>query len=99
MIIYILYFLITIIVELPVIYYLTKIKFKEAIVYSFLINSFTWPLAMIAYHLEFNFYLIEVLVVLTESILLLALIQKTYPKLLIAAIIMNTITAALSFFM
>ena len=97
MIIYILYFLITIIVELPVIYYLTKIKFKEAIVYSFLINSFTWPLAMIAYHLEFNFYLIEVLVALTESILLLALIQKNYLKLVITTLIMNAITAALSF--
>ena len=97
MIIYILYFLITIIVELPVIYYLTKIKLKEAIVYSFLINSFTWPLAMIAYNLGANFYLIEVLVALTESILLLALIQKNYLKLVITTLIMNAITAALSF--
>jgi len=66
--------------------------------YSVLINTLTLPLANFAYSsLSLNFYLIEGVVILSESFLLFLLLQKRYLLCLLLSLIANSITALISF--
>lgn len=97
MIVYFFSFLLTINVEFLIIYLITRLSWKELLWYIILINCFTWPLANIAYVLGASFYLVELAVILIESILLWKLLNKKYLAALGLSLIANGITASLSF--
>lgn len=95
--IYLLSLLLTIIIEYSIIYVITKYQWKKLLLYIVLINCFTWPLAIISYNFGANFYLIELVVILTEAHLLMLLLRKNYYYCLGLSLFANTITAMLSF--
>lgn len=97
MILYFLSFFITIVVEFLILYLIIRHEWKQLCWYVILINSFTWPLANIAYVLGANFYGIELAVILTESILLWKLLNKKYLAVLGLSLVANGVTALLSF--
>ena len=97
MILYFLSFLLTIVVEFLILYGITRYEWKQLLWYTILINCFTWPLANIAYVLGANFYGIELVVFLAESILLWKLLNKKYLVALGLSLIANAVTASLSF--
>ena len=95
MIIYVLSFLATIIIEFLIIYLITKFEWKELLKYVVLINLVTWPWAVIIYIFGANFYLVELSVILVESILLMLLLRKKYVYALLLSLVANVVTAAI----
>ncbi len=94
---YLFSFLITFLLELIIIYTITKYDFKKLFLYILLINLFTWPLANLAYYFGGNFYLIELNVILAEAILIMLLLRKRYLFSLGLSFVANLVTALLSF--
>jgi hypothetical protein len=78
---------ITILTEFIILYALFRRDPSRLLLYSILINSFTNPLSNYIYNYQLHdVRLLEMLVVLTESILLNKLLEIRYPKsLLISA--------------
>lgn len=98
MIFYLLAFVVTIVVEFLVIYCLVKESWQKALLHTFLINSFTWPPAYIAFNLfGANFFAIELMVIVVESILIKELFERKYLVAVGISLLANGITAALSF--
>jgi len=90
----ILIFLLTFFVELIVYFIFLKEKKEQIILYCFLINLFTWPLAILLYHFKPElFYFIEFFVFLIESILIMLLFKINWKKALLISFIANFITA------
>ena len=65
--------------------------------YIFLINLFTWPIANLAYVTFEEFWLIEMGVILVETVLIMQLMESKFKKALLIAFIVNIITALLSY--
>ena len=97
MILFLLAFLLTVIIELLIIYLITKHNWKELLGYVILINCFTWPLAIIALNFGINFYLVEFNVVIIESVLFMELLKNKYGYCLMLSFFANFITAGMSF--
>ncbi len=98
MIFYLLAFVITIAVEFSVIYFLLRESWKSTLLYIFLINSFTWPPAYLAFNLfGANFLAVELAVILVESVFIKELFDKEYFSALGISLLANGVTAALSF--
>jgi hypothetical protein len=78
---------ITTITEFIIFYALIRQDPSRLLLYSILINSFTNPLFNYLYNYQLpDAYLLEMLVVLAESVLLMSLLEVSYPKsLLISA--------------
>jgi hypothetical protein len=78
---------VTIVIEFTILYALIRQDPSRLILYSILINSFTNPLFNYLYNYRLHdVYLLEMLVVLAESVLLMSLLEISYPKsLLISA--------------
>ncbi len=71
----------TILSEFAVYLALVKRNWRELLAYSVLINSFTNPLLNYVYIFELhNLYLLEVAIILIESLLIAALMEMRYPK-------------------
>jgi hypothetical protein len=60
--------------------------------YVFLVNLFSWPLAQIATGFAINVWIIEICVVLVESVLLMLLLRMSYWKALLMAFVANLIS-------
>lgn len=97
MIQYVFALLITIFVEFAVYTVSIRKDFLKLFLYSVLINSFTLPLANYGYqNVLRNFYAIEILVVLSESILIMLLLRIKYTRALLISFVANFITALIS---
>jgi hypothetical protein len=79
----------TFFIEAIVIWIFIRGRFKEVILYSFLINLFTWPLANLFYGITFAIYFVEISVVLVESILIMLLLKVKFAKSLLISFLAN----------
>lgn len=91
------YFLLTAIIEFVIVFLIIRKNFLKILFYVLLINLFTWPLANLFFGLEFNFFIIELGVIFTESILIMLLFQIRYKKAILISLFVNIITALISF--
>jgi thiamine transporter ThiT len=63
------YFLLTLLIELPVVLIFFRKQMKHALIAGFLLNLFTWPLLhVILYTSSLSVYFLEFCVAITESI-------------------------------
>jgi len=94
---YILSLIITILIEFGVIWIFIRKDISKLFLYAVLINSFTLPIATFSYqNIIDNFFLIEILVLLAESILIMLLLKTKYSKALLISFVANFITAMIS---
>ncbi len=64
-----------------------------------LINSFTQPIATFVFnYYSENFYLIEFVITITESVLLMILLEIPYKSALLFSIAANLVTATIGWF-
>jgi len=86
------YLIFTIILEFIV--YIITIRKKTILllIYCFLINLFSWPLANLFYGIYGLFWAIEIGVFITESVLVKYLLNISWKKAIIVSFIANLIT-------
>jgi len=92
--------IITIIFEFLVYSIFIKKDYPKLILFALLINCFTWPLAMLLFGFSgtmLSLFLIEIVVFITEGILIKKLFKIGYKKALFISFIANLITASLGF--
>lgn len=92
-------FLITFIAELAIYLIFIKEKKSKIILYCFLINLFTWPLANIIYRIYGLFLAIESGVFLAEWALIFLMFKIDWKKAGLVSFIANLITAILGLLM
>lgn len=64
-----LYFLLTLVIELPIVFFFFKQEAKQALIAGFLLNLFTWPLLhVLLFYTAVNLNVLELGVAVTESI-------------------------------
>ena len=80
-------FFLTFLIEVVIVFYFIKNK-KNLFLYIFLINLFTWPIANF-FSIYVKVMLIEIGVILVESVLLVLLFDLKYKKSLLLSLIMN----------
>ena len=86
--------LVTIFLEFLVIWILLQEKPARTLLYTILINSFTLPLATYSYYYIIpNLIVIELGVILLESLLIMLLFKIKYSKALIISAVANLVTA------
>ncbi len=91
-------FVITVILEFLVVWAFIRKDIRKVLLYEFLINLFTWPLATVASYLGANLLLIELVVVILEGILIKHLFDLKYPKSFVISIVANVVSAFLGLF-
>jgi len=95
---YLLALLITIGVEFLVYWVFIRKTPLKLFFFSVIINTLTQPLANFSYqYVLHNFILIEILVIIAESVLILLLLKQSVQKSIAISIVANTLTAILSF--
>ena len=89
-------FLLTFISESIVIWLFLRKKNKllGIILFTFLINLFTWPLAQLLYGEGINFFVMEIAVVFVESLLIMLLFKLGYWKALLISFAANLVSAS-----
>ncbi len=93
MIIYLLIsFCLTILIEFLIYYSFIRKDIKKLILYSIVINSFTWPLANLFYDFFGLFFIIEFFVFLVEFILIMLLLRIKWSNALIISLVANLVT-------
>lgn len=86
--------LVTVVVEFLILYIILRSSILKILFYSLLINSLTLPIATYIYqNLLENLFMVEILVIVAESILIMVLFEIDYKKALIISLIANGITA------
>lgn len=89
---------ITIIVEFLIMWLFIRDKPEKLFLYSLLINSFTLPIATYSYqNILGNIYIIEISVILVESVLIMVLLKIKYNKALLISLVANFVTALIGF--
>lgn len=84
----------TIILEFLVIWIFLRDQPARTLIYTILINCFTLPLATYAYYyVIFDLLLVEILVIVIESLFIKLLFNIKYPNALLISVIANVITA------
>jgi hypothetical protein len=64
-----LYFLLTLVIELPIVYLFFRRDAKQALIAGFLLNLFTWPLLhVLLFYTHTNINVLELGVAITEGI-------------------------------
>lgn len=90
--------LVTVIVEFLVLWIFVKNKPLTLLFYSVIINSLTLPIATYSYlYFLNNFFVIEFVVIMVESVLLMYLLEIKYSKALLISIIANGITSFIGY--
>jgi hypothetical protein len=88
-----LFFLLTLIIEAPVIYLFHKNQWKQVVVPFFLLNLFTWPLLHVFLdNSEINIYLLELGVVIAEAIGYKLFMKSNWGKALLASLVANALS-------
>ena len=87
------YFILTLVIELPVVILFFKSDWKFALLVGFLLNLFTWPLLHIfIYYTAVNINILEFGVAVTESIGYYLLMQCSWKKALALGFTANAIS-------
>jgi hypothetical protein len=90
-----LFFLLTLIIEFPVVYLFYKKQLKHVLLPFFLLNLFTWPLLHIFLdNSDYNIYLLELCVVIIEAIGYKLFMKSSWGKAFFVSFVAN----ALSYF-
>ena len=75
------YFLLTLIIELPIVVLFFKKEWQYALLIGFLLNLFTWPLLhVLLVYTNINLNILELSVAITESIGYFLLLQCSWKK-------------------
>ena len=91
--------LLTILIEFSLLWVFLSEKTVRILLYTILINCFTLPLATYGYHyLISNLLLIEILVILTETLLIRLLFKIGYTKALTVSVAANLVSAVVGLF-
>lgn len=87
------YFILTLVIELPVVVLFFKKEWKFALLIGFLLNLFTWPvLHILLFYTGININILEVGVAITESIGYFLLLQCSWKKALAVGFTANAIS-------
>jgi len=86
-------FIATFIIEFLIILVLFRKDFWKIAGYIFLINLFTWPLANFVFDIYSNFIVVELGVVIVESMLIMRLFEKSYMNSLGISLLANFASA------
>jgi len=87
------YFIITLIIELPIVVLFFKQERKFAVLIAFLLNLFTWPvLHILLYYTTIDVNVLEIGVAVTESIGYYLLMQCSWKKALALGFTANAIS-------
>lgn len=86
--------LITILIEFTILYVFLRQKPLKILLYTILINCLTLPLATMGYHyLISNLILIEILVIITETLLIRLLFEIGYKRAFTVSLVANLVSA------
>ncbi|MBP6432592.1 MAG: hypothetical protein KA319_12570 [Ferruginibacter sp.] len=87
------YFLLTLLIELPIILLLFKKDRKYVLLIAFLLNLFTWPLLhVLLFYTKINLNILEFCVALIESIGFYFLLNCSWKKAVLAGFLANGIS-------
>jgi hypothetical protein len=87
------YFILTLIIELPLVIIFFKKEWKFALLIGFLLNLFTWPvLHIFLFYSNININILEIGVAVTESIGYYLLMQCRFKKALALGFIANAVS-------
>lgn len=87
------YFVITLVIELPIVVLFFKNEWKFALLIGFLLNLFTWPvLHILLYYTNINLNVLELGVALTESAGYYFLMQCNWKKAIALGFTANAIS-------
>lgn len=84
------YFLLTVVIEVPVIILMVSGNMKEKILIAFLLNLFTWPLLhVLFYYTNMNIYFMEISIAVTEGVGYWLFFKNTFVKSIVAGFVAN----------
>ncbi|GAB2826761.1 hypothetical protein [Ferruginibacter profundus] len=87
------YFLLTLVIELPIVGVFFSKRWKYALLIGFLLNLFTWPsLNILLFYTHWNINVLEIGVAVTESAGYYLLMQCSWKKALLLGFIANAIS-------
>ncbi len=87
------YFVLTLLIELTIIYFLFKQEKKYVLLIAFLLNLFTWPLLhVLLFYTKININILELGVAMAESIGYYFLLGCSWKKAMLAGFLANTIS-------
>ena len=90
--------LLTIIIEFVIFWLIIKNKPTKLFFYSIIINLFTQPFGTYLYqNTLISFYLVELLIIIIESVLISLLFEIKYKKAILISVLANITTALISF--
>lgn len=84
------YFLLTLIIELPIVLLYFRNQFKQALLIGFLLNLFTWPLLhvfLFETRLDVNF--LEIIIAITEGLGYFLLMKCKWWKAILLSFVVN----------
>jgi hypothetical protein len=84
------YFLLTLIVELPIVVLYFRKRWKQALLIGFLLNLFTWPLLHVfLFETSVNVNLLEIAIAITEGVGYFLLMRCKWWKGLLLSFVVN----------
>ncbi len=87
------YFLLTLLIELPIVWLFFRKQWKYALLVGFLLNLFTWPLLhMLLFTTSLNIHLMECGVALVEGIGYRLFLKSSWSKALFLGFLANGIS-------
>ena len=87
------YFLVTLLIELPIVLLFFRKKWKFALLIGFLLNLFTWPLLhILLFYTGININILELGIAITESTGFYLLMQCSWKKALALGFLANAIS-------
>ena len=87
------YFILTLVIELPLVLLFFKSEWKFALLIGFLLNLFTWPLLhILLYYTTINLNILEIGVAITESFGYYLLLQCNWKKAVAVGFTVNAVS-------
>jgi len=87
------YFVVTLVIELPIVLLFFKKQWKFALLIGFLLNLFTWPvLHILLFYSSININILEIGVAITESIGYYLLMQCSWKRALALGFMANAVS-------
>lgn len=87
------YFVLTLLLELPIVLLFFKDEWKFALLIGFLLNLFTWPLLhILLFYTGININILEIGVAITESIGYYLLMKCNWKKAIALGVIANAVS-------
>ena len=87
------YFILTLVIELPIVCIFFRKRWKYALLIGFLLNLFTWPtLNILLYYAKWNINVLEIGVAIIEGIGYYLLMQCGWKKALVLGFMTNAIS-------